>query len=90
MKGPFLPNASTYSSNTTSRQPREADSKFQESNPKMEELRLLLAHYASQEEARKILEWAKIGLRKGDEKFLTDKSQLRALAKSQGWRPFLG
>jgi hypothetical protein len=89
VKGPFLPNASSYSSTTTSRQPTEAGSQFQESNPKIEELRLLLAHYASQEEARQILEWAKIGLRRGDEKFLNDKlQQLRALAKSQGWRPF--
>jgi hypothetical protein len=89
VKGPFLPNASSYSPTTTSRQPTEAGSRFRESNPKIEELRLLLANYASQEEASLNLEWAKIGLRKGNEKFLNDKlQQLRALAKSQDWRPF--
>ncbi len=79
VQGRSLPDASTYLSTPTS----------QESNPKIEELRALLAEYTSPQEARKILEWAKIGLRRGDEKFLNLKlQQLRGFAKSQGWRPF--
>jgi hypothetical protein len=84
VQGPSLPNASTYSSTPTFRQ-RE----FQESNPKIEELRALLAQYASPHEAAKILEWVKIGLKQGDEKFLNQElQQFRELAKSQGWKPF--
>ena len=64
-------------------------SKFQESNPKIEELKILLDRYASPEKARKTLEWAKIRLSQGDEKFLNQAlHQFRALAKSEGWRPF--
>lgn len=63
--------------------------KFQESKPKLEELKMLLDRYASPEKARKTLEWAKIGLSQGDEKFLNQAlHQFRGLAKSEGWRRF--
>lgn len=49
----------------------------------------LLDRYTPPEEAPKILEWAKIGLRQGDEKFLNlELQQLRTLARAEGWRPF--
>ncbi|PWU82714.1 MAG: hypothetical protein DLM72_00405 [Candidatus Nitrosopolaris wilkensis] len=64
-------------------------SRLQENNPKIEELMALLDRYTPPEEAPKILEWAKIGLRQGDEKFLNlELQQLRTLARAEGWRPF--
>ena len=47
---------------------------------KLEELRVLAGKYSSPQDAHKILEWANITLRQGDESFLNNKlEQLRML-----------
>ena len=52
-----------------------------------EELRILAAKFSFPQDARKILEWANIRLRQGDEEFLNNKlDQLRMLDR-QGWLP---
>jgi hypothetical protein len=54
---------------------------------KLEELRLLLGKFSSPQDAHKILEWANITLRQGDDSFLNNKlDQLRMLDRP-GWRP---
>jgi len=54
---------------------------------KLDELRILAAKFSFPQDARKILEWANIRLRQGDEGFLNNKlDQLRMLDR-QGWLP---
>jgi hypothetical protein len=54
---------------------------------KLDELRILAAKFSFPQDARKILEWANIRLRQGDEEFLNNKlDQLRMLDR-QGWLP---
>jgi hypothetical protein len=55
---------------------------------KLDELRILAAKFSFPEDARKILEWANIRLRQGNEEFLNNKlDQLRMLNR-QGGTPF--
>ena len=54
---------------------------------KLDELRILAAKFSFPQDARKILEWASIRLRQGDEEFLNNKlDQLRMLDR-QGCLP---
>jgi hypothetical protein len=54
---------------------------------KLEELKILAGKSCFPEDAHKILEWANIRLREGDEGFLNNKlDQLRMLDR-QGWLP---
>jgi hypothetical protein len=54
---------------------------------KLEELKVLAAKFSFPDDARKILGWANIRLRQGDEGFLNNKlDQLRMLDR-QGWMP---
>ena len=54
---------------------------------KLDELKILAGKFSFPEDAHKILEWAKIRLRQGDEEFLNNKlDQLRMLDR-QGWLP---
>jgi hypothetical protein len=52
---------------------------------KLEELRLLLGKFSSPQDAHKILEWANITLRQGDESFLNDKLEQLRMLDRQGW-----
>ena len=73
---PF-PNESPYSNAHTAQQ-----------LDKLEELRILTGKFSSPQDAHKILEWASILLRKGDESFLNNKlEQLRIFDRHQAWRP---
>ena len=55
---------------------------------KLEELRVLAGKFSSPQDAHKILEWANIMLRQGDESFLNDKlEQLRIFDRHQPWTP---
>jgi hypothetical protein len=60
---------------------------------KLDELRILAAKFSFPQDAHKILEWANIRLRQGDEGFLNNKlDQLRMLDGRDGclFRRFLG
>jgi hypothetical protein len=75
---PF-PNESPYSNAPTAQQ-----------LDKLEELRVLAGKFSSPQDAHKILEWASILLRKGDESFLNNKlEQLRMFDRHQAWKPML-
>ena len=52
---------------------------------KLEELRLLLRKFSSPQDAHKILEWANITLRQGDESFLNNKLEQLRMLDTQGW-----
>ena len=52
---------------------------------KLEELRLLLGKFSSPQDAHKILEWANITLRQGDESFLNNKLEQLRMLDRQGW-----
>ncbi|MGC2570595.1 MAG: hypothetical protein WA364_03715 [Candidatus Nitrosopolaris sp.] len=54
---------------------------------KLNELRILAAKYSFPQDARKILEWANIRLRQGDEGFLNDKLEQFRMLDRQGWLP---
>jgi hypothetical protein len=54
---------------------------------KLEELRLLLGKFSSPQDAHKILEWANITLRQGDESFLNNKLEQLRMLDRPGWRP---
>jgi hypothetical protein len=54
---------------------------------KLEELRILAEKFSFPEDARKILEWANIRLRQGDESFLDNKLQQLRMLDRQGWIP---
>jgi hypothetical protein len=55
---------------------------------KLDELRLLAGKFSSPQDAHKIVEWANIMLRQGDESFLNNKlEQLRILDRHQTWTP---
>ena len=54
---------------------------------KLEELRVLAGKYSSPQDAHKILEWANITLRQGDESFLNNKLEQLRMLDRQGWRP---
>jgi len=69
-----LPHASPYSQIPINQQ-------------KLNELGLLLGKFCSPQDAHKILEWANITLRQGDESFLNDKLEQLHIFDRQGWRP---
>jgi hypothetical protein len=52
---------------------------------KLEELRLLAGKFSSPQDAHKILEWANITLRQGDESFLNNKLEQLRMLDRQGW-----
>ena len=52
---------------------------------KLEELRVLLGKFSSPQDAHKILEWANITLRQGDESFLNNKLEQLRMLDRQGW-----
>ena len=54
---------------------------------KLDELRILVAKFSFPQDARKILEWANIRLRQGDEGFLNDKLEQFRMLDRQGWLP---
>ena len=54
---------------------------------KLEELKILAAKFSFPQDARKILEWANIILRNGDEGFLNDKLEQFRMLDRQGWLP---
>jgi hypothetical protein len=54
---------------------------------KLEELRLLLGKFSSPQDAHKILEWADITVRQGDESFLNNKLEQLRMLDRLGWRP---
>jgi hypothetical protein len=54
---------------------------------KLEELRLLLGKFSSPQDAHKVLEWANITLRQGDESFLNNKLEQLRMFDRPGWRP---
>ena len=54
---------------------------------KLEELRVLAGKYSSPQDAHKILEWANITLRQGDDSFLNNKLEQLRMLDRQGWRP---
>jgi hypothetical protein len=54
---------------------------------KLEELRLLVGKFSSLQDAHKILEWANITLRQGDESFLNNKLEQLRMLDRPGWRP---
>ena len=54
---------------------------------KLEELKLLLGKFSFPEDAHKILEWANIRLREGDESFLNNKLEQLRMLDRQGWIP---
>jgi hypothetical protein len=54
---------------------------------KLDELRILAAKFSFPQDARKILEWANIRLRNGDEGFLNDKLEQFRMLDRQGWLP---
>jgi hypothetical protein len=54
---------------------------------KLEELTILAGKFNFPEEAHKILEWANIRLREGDEGFLNNKLEQLRMPDRQGWLP---
>jgi len=54
---------------------------------KLDELRTLAAKFSFPQDARKILEWANIRLRQGDERFLNDKLEQFRVLDRQGRLP---
>ena len=52
---------------------------------KLEELRVLLGKFSSPQDAHKVLEWANITLRHGDESFLNNKLEQLRMLDRQGW-----
>jgi hypothetical protein len=54
---------------------------------KLEELRILTGKFSSPQDAHRILEWASILLRKGDESFLNNKLEQLRMLDRQGWMP---
>ena len=52
---------------------------------KLEELRVLAGKFNSPQDAHKILEWANITLRQGDESFLNNKLEQLRMLDRQGW-----
>jgi hypothetical protein len=54
---------------------------------KLDELKILAEKFSFPEEARKILEWANIRLRQGDESFLNNKLEQLRMLNRQGWIP---
>jgi len=54
---------------------------------KLDELRILAAKFSFPQDARKILEWANIRLRQGDERFLNDKLEQFRVLDRQGRLP---
>jgi hypothetical protein len=54
---------------------------------KLDELRLLAGKFSSPQDAHKILEWASITLRQGDESFLNNKLEQLRMLDRQGWMP---
>jgi hypothetical protein len=54
---------------------------------KLEELKVLAGKFNFPEDARKILEWADVRLREGDESFLNNKSEQLRMLDRQGWLP---
>jgi hypothetical protein len=54
---------------------------------KLEELKVLAKKFSFPEDARKILEWANIRLRQGDESFLDNKLEQLRMLNRQGWMP---
>ena len=52
---------------------------------KLDELRILAAKFSFPDDARKILEWANIRLRQGDEEFLKNKLEQLSMLDMQGW-----
>jgi hypothetical protein len=54
---------------------------------KLDELRILAAKLSFPQDARKILEWANIRLRQGDEGFLNNKLEQFRMLDRQGWLP---
>jgi hypothetical protein len=68
----LLPNPSPYSQPSTIQQ-------------KLAELKVLAAKFSFPDDARKILEWANIRLRQGDEEFLNNKLEQLRMLDRQGW-----
>jgi hypothetical protein len=54
---------------------------------KLEELKVLAGKFSFPEDAHKILKWANIRLREGDEKFLDNKLEQLRMLDRQGWMP---
>jgi hypothetical protein len=54
---------------------------------KLGELKILAGKFSFPEDARKILEWANIRLRQGDESFLNNKLDQLRMLDMQGWLP---
>jgi hypothetical protein len=54
---------------------------------KLGELKILAGKFTFPEDARKILEWANIRLRQGDESFLDNKLEQLRMLDRQGWMP---
>jgi len=54
---------------------------------KLEELKILATKFSFPQDASKILEWANIRLREGDEGFLNDKLEQFRMLDRQGWLP---
>jgi hypothetical protein len=54
---------------------------------KLEEFRVLAGKYSFPQDAHKILEWANITLRQGDESFLNNKLEQLRMLDRPGWRP---
>ena len=54
---------------------------------KLEELKILAAKFSFPQDASKILKWATIRLRNGDEGFLNDKLEQFRMLDRQGWLP---
>jgi hypothetical protein len=71
----LLPNPSPYSQPSTIQQ-------------KLAELKVLATKFSFPDDARKILEWANIRLRQGDEEFLNNKLEQLRMLDRQGWMPF--
>jgi hypothetical protein len=71
-----FPNESPYSNAPTAQQ-----------LDKLQELRVLRGKFNSPQDAHRILEWASILLRQGDESFLNNKLQQLRTLDIQGWRP---
>ena len=54
---------------------------------KLGELKILAEKFSFPEDARKILVWANIRLRQGDESFLDNKLEQLRMLDRQGWMP---
>ena len=69
-----FPNESSYSNAPTVQQ-----------LDKLEELRILTGKFCSPQDVHRILEWASILLRKGDESFLNNKLEQLRMLDRRGW-----